>query len=102
MAEIVWTEPALNELDAIADYIALDKPLAASRFVRRVFAGVERLAAFPNSGSRVREMPKSRYRQLVIKPCRIFHRHEAGRVFIVFVMRGERRFRSAFLAKQGG
>jgi hypothetical protein len=26
MAQIIWTEPALSDLDAIADYIALDKP----------------------------------------------------------------------------
>ena len=30
MAEIIWTEPALADLDAIADYIALDKPDAAA------------------------------------------------------------------------
>ena len=29
MAEVIWTEPALNDLDAIADYIALDDPAAA-------------------------------------------------------------------------
>jgi len=27
MAEVVWTEPALQQLDAIAKYIALDHPL---------------------------------------------------------------------------
>ena len=26
MAEVVWAEPALNALDEIADYIALDNP----------------------------------------------------------------------------
>lgn len=26
MAEVIWAEPALNDLDAIADYIALDNP----------------------------------------------------------------------------
>ncbi len=26
MAELIWTEPALNDLDTIADYIAMDKP----------------------------------------------------------------------------
>ena len=26
MAQVVWTEPALTDLDAIADYIALDNP----------------------------------------------------------------------------
>ena len=36
MAKVVWTEPALSDLDAIADYIALDKPSAARELVRRV------------------------------------------------------------------
>ena len=97
MAEIIWTEPALAELDAIADYIALDKPAAARRLVQRVFSSVEQLARFPASGSRVPELPKSVYRQLVVKPCRVFYRHEGGRVFIVFVMRGERLFQKEFL-----
>lgn len=35
--EIIWTEPALMDLDAIADYIALEDPLAASKLVKRVF-----------------------------------------------------------------
>jgi hypothetical protein len=26
MAKVVWTEPALSDLDAIADYTALDNP----------------------------------------------------------------------------
>jgi plasmid stabilization system protein ParE len=38
MAEMIWTEPALQDLDAIADYIALDNPLAARRLVQRVCA----------------------------------------------------------------
>jgi plasmid stabilization system protein ParE len=35
MAEVIWAEPALNDLDSIADYIALDNPEAARRLVRR-------------------------------------------------------------------
>ena len=52
MAEIVWSEPALSDLDAIADYIALENPAAAADFVRRVFAHVGQLADHPESGSR--------------------------------------------------
>ena len=37
MAQIIWTEPALNDLDTIADYIALDDPQAARNLVRKVF-----------------------------------------------------------------
>ncbi len=47
MAEIVWTEPALQQLDAIAEYIALDNPVAARHLVERVFSKVERLQDFP-------------------------------------------------------
>ena len=41
MAEVIWTEPALEDLDALAEYIALDRPEPASNLVRRVFARVE-------------------------------------------------------------
>jgi len=37
MAQIIWTEPALSDLDAIAEYIALDKPSAAMKLVQKVF-----------------------------------------------------------------
>ena len=37
MAEVIWAEPALNDLDAIADYIALANPEAARRLVQRTF-----------------------------------------------------------------
>lgn len=95
MVAITWTDPALQDLDAIADYIALDKPDAARRFVRKVFERVSLLATHPQLGPRVPELlPKTRYRQLVERPCRIFYRHDrqAQAVIILAVMRGERLF----------
>lgn len=97
MAEIIWTEPALSDLDAIADYIALENPQAASELVRRVFARVERLAEFPDSGTRLSELRGTRYRQIVETPCRVFHRHEGDKGFILYVMRGERLLRKGKL-----
>ena len=47
VAEIVWTEAALADLDAIADYIALDNPAAARALVARVFSHAEQLASQP-------------------------------------------------------
>jgi plasmid stabilization system protein ParE len=49
MARLIirWEEPALEDLDRIADYIALDKPLAARNLVRRVMESVECLTDFP-------------------------------------------------------
>ena len=100
MAEIVWTEPALHDLDAIADYIALDDPQAARRLVQRVFQHVGQLAEQPGSGSRLPEMRQSRYRQIVEAPCRIFYRLDGKRVFVLSVMRGEMRFRKTRLIKR--
>ena len=100
MAEIIWTVPALNDLDAIADYIALDDPQAARGLVQKVFQHVEQLADHPESGSRPPEMGRSRYRQIVEAPCRVLYRHDGPRVFILHVMRGEMRFSKTRLLKR--
>ena len=93
MAEVIWTEPALEDLDAIASYIALDKVGAANRLLKRVFARVEQLAIFPLSGGKPRELSGTPYRQIATPPLRIFYRVDGEQVFIVYVMRGEQPFR---------
>ena len=90
--EIIWTESALADLDRIADYIALDKPEAANRLVRRVFDSVQRLSDFPESGSCPKELKGTSYRHLVIPPLRIFYRVQEHQIFIIYVMRGEKLF----------
>jgi len=97
MAEIIWTAPAVNELDAIADYIALDKPDAAKRLVKSVFDAVAHLARFPKMGRRIPELRSSPYLELVVTPCRLFYRESDNSISIVFVIRGEREFKPEFL-----
>lgn len=92
MARLIWTEPALNDLEAIAEYIALDKPEAAKSFVAKVFKAAERLTQFPKSGSVPPELKRLPYRQIVVSPCRIFYRIAGNDILIVFVMRGEQDF----------
>ena len=93
MARLVWTEPALADLEAIADYIALDNPAAASRVVQRVFESAERLERFPFSGKRPPELPRTSYREIVVTPCRVFYRVEGEVAFLLYVMRSERPLR---------
>jgi len=97
MAEVIWTEPALQELDAIAEYIALDNPAAASGLVKAVFDHTERLQNFPKSGRIPPELPDSVYREVVVPPCRIFYREDEQQVFILFVMPEERQLRAFML-----
>jgi toxin ParE1/3/4 len=101
MAQIVWTEPAVSDLDAIADYIAIENPQAAAELVRRIINHVEQLADHPESGSRPQELKRSRYRQIVEPPCRIFYRYDGHKVFILHVMRSERLLRKTRLASRG-
>jgi len=93
MAQVIWAEPALNDLESIADYIALDDPTAASELVQRLFRHVDQLILHPDSGSKSRELRGGRYRQIVEPPCRIFYRREGETVYLVYVMRGERELR---------
>ena len=98
MAQVIWAEPALNDLDAISDYIALDNPTAASELVQRIFRHVDKLIIHPDSGSKPRELRGSRYRQIVEPPCRIFYRRDGERVYVLYAMRGEHKLRSRALA----
>lgn len=100
MAEIVWSEPALSDLDAIADYIALESPTAAAELVKRIFNHVEQLVEHPESGSWPQELGRSRYRQIVEPPCRVFYRYDGHKVFVLHVMRWERLLRKSRLASR--
>jgi len=97
MAQIKWTEPALNDIDEIAGYIALDKPAAAKKLVSDIFNSVKRLKKFPESGRRPPELPDTGYRELVIGPCRVFYRCKGKQIFILYVMRSERELRKFLL-----
>ena len=90
MAEVIWTEPALADLEAIADYIAVENAAAAGEFVKRVFAHIDKLEQHPHLGPVPEELEGSRYRHIVEPPSRIFYRPDRGKVYILHVMRFER------------
>ncbi len=99
MAEVIWTEPALADLEAIADYIAIENPTAAGLFVQRVFNHIDKLENHPSLGPTPPELEESRYRQITEPPCRIFYRLEEKKVLILHVMRSERLLREASLKR---
>ena len=97
MAEIVWTNPALNDLNYIAEYIAVSNLVAAKQLVKEVFAKVDMLEEYPKSGESVSELPSLNYRELYVKPCRIFHKFEEDKAFILQVMQQEQDLRRFLL-----
>lgn len=102
MARLIWTEPALTDLEVIAEYISLDNPDAAHNLVTKVFSAAERLKKFPKAGSHPPEIKHLPYRQFVVSPCRVFYRLTGKDIFIVFVMRGEQGLRVEELNSRSG
>ncbi len=100
MAEIIWTNPALNDLNDIAEYIALSNLQSAKKLVSKIFEKVERLEPFPESGKKPIELANLNYLELVVSPCRIFYKKDNNKVYILHVMRQERDLRKFLLLTQ--
>ena len=94
---IEWTEPALDDLRAIRDYIAKDSRFFAMRFVERIFEVAERLQEFPEMGRRVPEAEQESVRELIFRNYRIIYRVETHRVVILSLVHGSRNFTGAIL-----
>jgi len=100
MAKIIWTEPALSDLNDIAEYIALDKVNAAKKLVQKVFDRVDVLSDSPNSGRKPPELGESRYREIIVGPCKIFYRSNGDEVIVLYVMRSERLLKNYILEER--
>jgi plasmid stabilization system protein ParE len=53
---LVWTDRATADLEEIGQYIALDDPVAAERWVEVLLATAQRAGELPFSGRRVPEL----------------------------------------------
>ncbi len=98
MARLIWTEPAVLDLDVIADYIALENPTAAKKVVREVFNTISGLKRFPNMGHLIPEIEDIPiYQEFVVPPCRVMYRTIDDCIFILHVVRSEKLFRPNIL-----
>ena len=61
MADIVWTEEALSDLEAIGDYFERTSPQYASSIVDRLYSLVEPLAEHPKMAAG--------FQKWATKPC---------------------------------
>ena len=92
MARIIWSAPALAQLEAIATAIEVDKAQVARAVVGRIWNEVEKLAKFPSLGRSIPEFRRPGYRQLWIKPCWVYYRASKDEVIVLHVRRAEKLF----------
>ncbi|MCP5325016.1 MAG: type II toxin-antitoxin system RelE/ParE family toxin [Oceanospirillaceae bacterium] len=99
MAQIIWADTAITDLENIADYISLSNPAAAKALVQSLLNKIERLERFPLSGKIPTEIPELEYREIIAPPCRVFYRLADETVFIVHICREERDLRKLLAAQ---
>lgn len=87
--KVVWSPLAIDRVSEIAEYIALDKPLASEKWVNSIFNKVKRLEMFPESGRIVPETNRSDMREIIFGNYRIIYRVEKERVSILTVRHGK-------------
>jgi len=90
--KVTWSPLALERVEDIAQYIAQDNPDAAATWVTGLFATVERLADFPQSGRRVPEIGVGRIREVIFGGYRVIYRVR-DQVEILTVRRGSQLLR---------
>ena len=92
MAELIWSDHALAELEGIFDYIAADSRLYAQYTIQNIFKVSEILQTFPESGRNLPEFPNLPHRELLLGNYRIIYRYTADEnsVKVVTVVHGSR------------
>lgn len=92
MIALRWTLQAVEDIEAIRAYVARDSEHYAALLTERLFAAVDRLVAFPESGRMVPEFQRPDLRELIVGSYRIVYRLTGDSVAVLTVFHGARLF----------
>lgn len=73
MVKLHWTPQAIDDLEAIFEYISHDSRSVARLFVEKIYYRVDQLRHFPLSGRMVPETEDNAIRELIYKNYRIVY-----------------------------
>lgn len=90
MIKLRWTTQAVEDLEAIRNFIANDSAAYADLAVARLLEAVERLEHFPRSGRIVPELSDPQLREIIESPYRIVYRVRDETVEVLTVFRASR------------
>ena len=96
MVKIIWSPLARANLKKIIDYIALDSPVHAKKFLKQVLNKVRTLKKLPNLGRNVPELPFSDEREIFHKNYRIIYEYIEEIVGIITIIHSKQDFFRAF------
>jgi toxin ParE1/3/4 len=76
MASLIWTEPAVADLEEIGRFVSRDNPSAAEKVGSRLVREAENIAAFPRSGRIVPEFGNPQIREIISQSYRIIYKFD--------------------------
>jgi toxin ParE1/3/4 len=88
--KLIWTDPSIEDLRSIREYIARDSEYYAVDLIGQVILSVERLLQFPRLGRVVPEARDENIRELLYQNYRIIYRIASERIEILTVVHGSR------------
>lgn len=86
----MWTDPALDDVEGIALFIARDSPHYAARIVEDFMAMADQLQAFPLSGRTVPEVDREDIRERIVGTYRLIYHVSDTTVSILAVIHVKR------------
>ena len=86
--ELRWTEQAVNQLGAIAEYISLASPIYAEQVIERLIARLRQAQDFPASGRHVPEAGQTNLREVIEAPYRVIYRVAPSAIEVIAIVHG--------------
>jgi addiction module RelE/StbE family toxin len=87
---IDWSPEALEDLEAIAEYIARDSRFYAQSVVRKMLDMAESLVDFPKMGRVVPELSDKNIRERFVYSYRLIYEVRDSQIVIVAIVHGKR------------
>ncbi|MBL8027746.1 MAG: type II toxin-antitoxin system RelE/ParE family toxin [Fibrobacteres bacterium] len=93
MAEVIWSPASLDDIDAIAHYIARDSQNRASLFVERLIQAAEKLKLLPLLGRVIPEIGRDDCREVIYGSYRIMYKIVDGDIWITGIVHGAKNWK---------
>lgn len=88
--EVEWTKQAVDDLEAIGEFIERDSHVYASSFISQLYNSALTLSDFAERGRLVPEYKKDNTREIFVNEYRIIYEISNTKVFILTIIHGRR------------
>jgi plasmid stabilization system protein ParE len=88
--KVIWSYEAIDDLDALSEYIGKDSSFYAAAFTQQILDVSRFLNEFSERGRIVPELGDPKIRELLIRDYRLLYSIEPSRVVILALVHGAR------------